>query len=1051
MANEIDLPPLPNKTNSIALPPLPKPEGAPDIALPPLSKLEGVPDIALPPSTPRKPTVSQTVAEEKSIPGLLARAGKPYDPDNFDYRIADGHVQSKAKSSGQGDMGKFIKDFSARRAALTPQQMEENLKRNIPAVLAGAGKTVTGWAQAPAMWFGATDFERELAKTQQSLDEYVKNATAPAIGTIGEAAPYVLGGEALGLVRGGIGLAGEAIENAPLVGNYATRAGEYLAPKIARAGETISDTVGGMIPDSVKKGYRFLYGKTPKVAAATESAIGAEGATAAVADLDKMDLALKGFKTGLTYAGKETVKGVISGTAIGAGAGALAPRSEVTRKARNDARWNEFVTGLKAGPLFGAAVGALGSLPESFGKAFSSMNLTEQKAAVDDAQKIIALQREEATKIIQSGKATKETEQTAATAAKTEAELQAQPLETQAKALEQIQNNVKDRLAGRAPRDEGQVIPLDNLSVKQRAVYDRLKTESETALANVDRLKAETLRKNPQRQEQLAEQFAKLQRIDQELSEIQHGVVKGTEESVFGLMPSELSPENKLQLKENFNTLSTEANKTVDTVINRQEQAAAERDSGVKSGQTFQEELLPIRKEVQETLRTDSGLADIFKNNKEKNIPANDVIALIDATMPTTADEVLKTALRRAKDNLTDIKSGARKVGEGKRAEYFVTPELMDSVQRVMGDSASSGLIGMAGTAQKTGGQRAAELLKVADAARGAIQEEIPEYEVARQKYAQLAEAKDVYRKGNLFGDLTETEFGDLTEADIAAGKKPKFTMAPKDAMEQIVALANSGKEGLAEAVQASPKLKDAAKAYFNDLIFGSPETKAVTGEAMVKKIADNEKALKDLGLYDEYSQMARERQLAENQIKLISEAQSDVLKTYNLASGQQQLEKGAVSKATEVAKRAGEEAAIVKEKAAAPQQTIKEKTAEIAKLGNAQRYFKKIETYLNDPVLSPEQVAKLSETSIEQFRTKFPELMSDEAYKEVSYRLSKATAELKRTGDRLKFAQDVRYFLVSRFLGGLSAGTGIGFGGYGAYKLFGGSGHGVGSGQGEE
>ena len=1039
MADDIDLPPLPKKTDSIDLPPLPKKtEVATAIDLPPIKT-----QIA----TPREPTVSETVAEEKSIPGLLARAGKRYDPENFEYRIADGHVQSKAKSSGQGDMGKFIKDFSARRAALTPQQMEENLKRNIPAALAGAGKTVIGWAQAPAMWVGAADYERELAKTQQSLDEYVKNATSPAIGTIGEAAPYVLGGEALGALRGGLGLAGEAIENTPLVGKYATQ----LAPKIAQTGEVISNTVGDMIPESVKKGYRFLYGKTPKVAAATESAIGAEGATAAVADLDKMDLALNGFKTGLTNTGKETVKGVITGTAIGAGAGALAPRSEVTRKARNDARWNEFVTGLKAGPLFGAAVGALGSLPESFSKAFSSMNLAEQKAAVDDAQKIIALQREEATKIIQSGKATKETEQTAATAAKTEAELQAQPLETQAKALEQIQNNVKDRLAGRAPRDEGQVIPLDNLSVKQRAVYDRLKTESETALANVDRLKAETLRKNPQRQEQLAEQFAKLQRIDQELSEIQHGVVKGTEESVFGLMPSELSPENKLQLKENFNTLSTEANKTVDTVINRQEQAAAERDSGVKSGQTFQEELLPKRKEVQETLRTDSGLADIFENNKEKNIPANDVIALIDATMPTTADEVLKTALRRAKDNLTDIKSGARKVGEGKRAEYFVTPELMDSVQRVMGDSASSGLIGMAGTAQKTGGQRAAELLKVADAARGVIQKEIPEYEVARQKYAQLAEAKDVYRKGNLFGDLTETEFGDLTEADIAAGKKPKFTMAPKDAMEQIVALANSGKEGLAEAVQASPKLKDAAKAYFNDLIFGSPETKAVTGETMVKKIADNEKALKDLGLYDEYSQMARERQLAENQIKLISEAQSDVLKTYTLASGQQQLEKGAVSKATEVAKRAGEEAAIVKEKAAAPQQTIKEKTAEIAKLGNAQRDLTKIETDLNDPVLSPEQVAKLSETSIEQFRTKFPELMSDEAYKEVSYRLSKATAELKRTGDRLKFAQDVRYFLVSRFLGGLSAGTGIGFGGYGAYKLFGGSGHGVGSRQGEE
>jgi len=1037
MANEIDLPPLPNKTNSIALPPLPKPEGAPDIALPPLPKLEGVPDIALPPSTPRKPTVSQTVAEEKSIPGLLARAGKTYDPENFEYRIADGHVQSKAKPSAKGDMGNFIKDFSAWRAAVTPQKMEENLKRNIPAALAGAGKTVTGWEQAGASLFGASDYERELAKTQQSLDEYVKNATSPAIGTIGEVAPYVLGGEALGLASRGIGLAGEAVENAPLVGKYATQIGEYLAPKIAQTGKAISNTVGDMIPESVKKGYRFLYGKTPKTAEAAEGVLGAEEAAAATQNLSKTELALKGFKEGGVYAGKEIGKGAITGTAIGAFGGFTAPRSEVTKKQRADARWNDFVYGLETGPLFGAAVGALGAVPGTFEKAWSSMDLSEQKAAVEQAQKIIDFQKEEVNKIIEGGRATKKKEQTEALAEKTASQFRVEPLETQAKALEQVQNSVKDRLAGRAPRDEGQVIPLDKLSEKQRAVYDRLKNESETALANVDRLKTETIRKNPQRQEQLADQFAKLQRIDQELSELQHGVVKGTEESIFGMLPPDLSPENRLQLRENLETLSTKANETVDTVINRQEQAAAERDSGVKSGQTFQEELLPKRKEIQETLRTDSGLADIFKNNKEKNIPANDVIALIDATLPTTADEVLKTALRRAKDNLTDTKLGARKVGEGKRAEYFVTPELMDSVQRVMGDSASSGLIGMAGTAQKTGGQRAVELLKVADAARKAIQNEIAGYEAARQKYAQLAEAKDVYRKGNLFGDITETEFGDLTAEDMAAGKKPKFTVAPKDAMEQIVSLANAGKEGLAEAAQANPKLKDAAKAYFNDLIFGSLETKAVTGEAMVKKVADNEKALKDLGLYDEYSQMARERQFVEKQISDISKAKSGATKAYDLAAGQERLEKGAISKATEVAKRAGEEAAITKEKAAPLRQTVEEKTAEVAKLGKAQRKLNKLYTDLNDPELSPKELGNLTKQTFEQLRNEFPELITDEMYEETSYRLSKAVGDLERTENRLKFAQDVRYFIGTRLLGNLAI---SGIGGYGAYKLFGGT-----------
>lgn len=393
--------------------------------------------------------------------------------------------------------------------------------------------------------------------------------------------------------------------------------------------------------------------------------------------------------------------------------------------------------------------------------------------------------------------------------------------------------------------------------------------------------------------------------------------------------------------------------------------------------------------------------------------------------------------MRRAKDNLTDTKLGARKVGEGKRAEYFVTPELMDSVQRVMGDSASSGLIGMAGTAQKTGGQRAVELLKVADAARKAIQNEIAGYEAARQKYAQLAEAKDVYRKGNLFGDITETEFGDLTAEDMAAGKKPKFTVAPKDAMEQIVSLANAGKEGLAEAAQANPKLKDAAKAYFNDLIFGSLETKAVTGEAMVKKVADNEKALKDLGLYDEYSQMARERQFVEKQISDISKAKSGATKAYDLAAGQERLEKGAISKATEVAKRAGEEAAITKEKAAPLRQTVEEKTAEVAKLGKAQRKLNKLYTDLNDPELSPKELGNLTKQTFEQLRNEFPELITDEMYEETSYRLSKAVGDLERTENRLKFAQDVRYFIGTRLLGNLAI---SGIGGYGAYKLFGGT-----------
>ena len=206
-----------------------------------------------------------------------------------------------------------------------------------------------------------------------------------------------------------------------------------------------------------------------------------------------------------------------------------------------------------------------------------------------------------------------------------------------------------------------------------------------------------------------------------------------------------------------------------------------------------------------------------------------------------------------------------------------------------------------------------------------------------------------------------------------------------------------------------------------------------------MKKVADNEKALKDLGLYDEYSQMARERQFVEKQISDISKAKSGATKAYDLAAGQERLEKGAISKATEVAKRAGEEAAITKEKAAPLRQTVEEKTAEVAKLGKAQRKLNKLYTDLNDPELSPKELGNLTKQTFEQLRNEFPELITDEMYEETSYRLSKAVGDLERTENRLKFAQDVRYFIGTRLLGNLAI---SGIGGYGAYKLFGGTGN---------
>jgi len=86
---------------------------------------------------------------------------------------------------------------------------------------------------------------------------------------------------------------------------------------------------------------------------------------------------------------------------------------------------------------------------------------------------------------------------------------------------------------------------------------------------------------------------------------------------------------------------------------------------------------------------------------------------------------------------------------------------------------------------------------------------------------------------------------------------------------------------------------------------------------------------------------------------------------------------------------------------------------------------------------LSPKELGNLTKQTFEQLRNEFPELITDEMYEETSYRLSKAVGDLERTENRLKFAQDVRYFIGTRLLGNLAI---SGIGGYGAYKLFGGT-----------
>lgn len=239
----------------------------------------------------------------------------------------------------------------------------------------GAAQTVSDYAR------GATPIGRQLekgmpitpqqAKAQpEKFTEWAKtlkeigDPTAQKVGQmIGETGMLMVGGEALA----------------------APKLGAKLAPYVEK--------VSPLVPEFVKKGYRFFAG-APEIKAAAEVAPEVAEATKHLDYLGRSIEALKqaGFKTV-----KELPKGAVAGAAVGGTAGgaggALETRTEETAEQRQEARWEEIKHGFETGTMFGTVIGAggsaLGLLGEFGKKAWGQMTLSEQRAAVKQAEDAI--------------------------------------------------------------------------------------------------------------------------------------------------------------------------------------------------------------------------------------------------------------------------------------------------------------------------------------------------------------------------------------------------------------------------------------------------------------------------------------------------------------------------------------------------------------------------------------------------------------------------------------------------------------------------------------
>jgi len=450
-------------------------------------------------------------------------------------------------------------------------------------------------------------------------------------------------------------------------------------------------------------------------------------------------------------------------------------------------------------------------------------------------------------------------------------------------------------------RAESQTFDPSKLSETQQKVYERAVKRKNDAEAAMTTLRNESREVIAGREKEFASHLVDLKAAEEELKRLSGDVTP--EPSKFDLIKSSLTPANKTRVDQALADLSADAQKTTGSVIERQEAAAAARDTGIEGGTNAMKILAEQEKNVESTLKSESGLDKIFEAHPDKMIPAKKVIDLMDSIIPDTAIPELQVALTRQK----------AKLEQEMDENGMVTPALMDSMQRFFSDAIDSGLVSVSGgTKVATGGERVFKLNEVRKEARKAIEDEIKEYKPARDKFAELAKGRRPFSVGNIFHGLTETEVG-------PEGAEKVFVTAPKKAMDQIVKLANEGKEGLAEAVKTTPELQKELRPYFNDKIFGTLGTRPVSGEAMLQKVEDNAKALKDSGLYDEFKQAAQERLSAEKQLSAIKTKGEDVSGAFKAVERRKELEKHAagelrIDETGELIKRAQERARQVRE-----------------------------------------------------------------------------------------------------------------------------------------
>ena len=813
------------------------------------------------------------------------------------------------------------------------------------------------------------------------------------------------------------------------------------------------------IPETARK---LFTREAPKAAEAVAVAPKvAETAEALTPDkVTKLNAALDTLKD---YSVKSMKSGATGGLA-GFFQGATTARGEKTEEERAKHR--------RIDELWGTVIGAGIGLPlpivleggPAAWRQLTGKNLTEARTALEqyleDVRKAITGKTGEAISA-ETAKGAAEAE----TLAKTQAELtpQQQEVARAQRALEEIEKGRGKQVpTGRSDtgeiitgtRAEAQAFDPSALSETQRNVYTRLTQESSQARREVDRLRNQTDAQNPKRQEQLAEQLANLKRVEGEMNEMTTGVVRGTEESAFGAMPPGLSAEEQLRFKEYQTQLATEAEARFNAIKEAERGDPTKRTSFDQFATDVRAAVDDTKKTLEADARAKSGLAKLDeKYGDRKEFSGRNVINELERLKATSANPTVRANLDRQIGILQTEMDGAGRV----------TFSVIDDTQKVLNDAYNSGIVASSGAAKSAGGAGAQVIKEARDFVRKEIGTVEPTFEKLRNEYADLMKPLDPYKEGGIFDK-------------IALKELHGYSLNDKEVVKQLIDRANAGEPGLADLVAKRPEMVEAARAYFNGKLFGTELEKAVSNQELTSFLTNNEKVLKELGLYADFKDLKVARDIAKEQMDVIARAQKETQRVYNEARAAERVvssteteakKKAALadiaeSRVVQVAK--GVETPTILDPAKtqvpggvkyrSPEDIQKEVAAktrdDIARLekqqteaqGNVQELTKLAQTAEREMKRATKAVSDLTrfKSRIETTRPKelinkidgylnemSTEIIDDQAYRALREEINAAKAEYERLQDAEKFSFRVRAVLGSVLTGYTATASGFG------------------------